>query len=465
MAIRAARDDWSLFVDLHPSVAEEIDLRLAVLDAPPVFTPTMTLDLEGRTLADWGRDRGLAPATAFEHAALSHARALIPSFDELSLCEDNALSIDFHTPDSRVLVGQVKSGRTAQKPAIDQALGAATLPGRGAGRQHLFFYSEAGYTNGTYEFADERGIFLWHLDFEGRVLPWSASARWLVSRTADLHQASREQAQEILDQCAWKEASDRVSARSWVADEVQDLWESTFGPVPRETRPWRHFVAWAVQSAEHLQTARRAVREMFRQYLFEARAIADQFAPNWPPADLLDPHHLLWRNPAFVTQRHQQAYRLCWLANGAGAVTEESIDWPNLPEQQMEVLFAWNDNCWDGDSEFHLSRDEELRRLNRHRRDTIKRILNGLIADYQRRGFPEHALALQSLRGGRWQCSKCVRTSGYLSDVEDYGPAPHLVEAERVWAAMLRGEKAPPQMYEGFSGGEEGSRLWWAGGA
>jgi hypothetical protein len=459
--IRASREDWGIFVDLHESTLHEIDTRLAVLDAPPVFAPTDALNLAESNLKTWGRERGFRPARAFEEASLAHARSLIPAFDDLTLCEDNAISIDFHTPKNRMLVGQVKSGRTATKPPIDQALGAATLPGRGARRQHLFFYSEAGYKSGSYEFADERGIFLWHIDFHGRVLPWSASARWLVSRTDELRVVGIEQAQEILDQCAWKESADRISARMWAVDEVQDLWLSVFGPIPERTRPWRHFVSWAIQASEHIQGARQAVKQMFRQYLFESRAIVQQFSPDWPPPELVDPHHLWWRDPAFRTQRHHQAYRLCWIGNGGGPVTEASINWPDLPDEQMAALFTWNDNCWDGDTEYQISRNEELRQLNGHRREAVGGLLKILIADFKARGLGQHAAALQALRAGHWDCNECIGGSGYLSDVEDFGPAPHLIEAERVWAAMLRGERVPPQMYEGFSQGADAAHLWW----
>lgn len=449
---------------LSRAAKAEIQQRLEVLDAPPLFTPTPSSLLGGVSVGAWAKGHHMSPARAFEFASLAHARDLLPALTDLSLCPDNALSIDFETQTTRTVVGQVKSGRTARQTAIDQALGAATLPGRGAGRQHVFFYSEAGYTSGSYHLADQRGLFLWHIDFYGRVLPWSAAARWLMSRTDELRDADVEQTQNILDQCAWREAADRVNAREWVMDMVDWLWREHFGEVPEDTGAWTHFVLWAVEAAEALQGARSAVEEMFRGYLFEARMIQRNLDqdPNWPLPQfkMLTPHHFQWRDPSFTATRERLLWRLNWLGNGAGPATGPNCDWPDLPEEQMDLLFAWNTNCWDGDSQFHAARTEELKALNKARRAFTGRTLTELI-DHYATSSPDRAAALQALNKGRWECPKCIHTSGHLTDVDDFGGAPHLVAPERVWAAMLRCEKEPPQMWQGFSRSPEYEHLWW----
>lgn len=450
---------------LTESAVTEIRQRLEVLDSPPVFHPEVSTLLAGQTVGAWAKDRGIATPTAFEYAAIAHARDLLPALGDLVPCPDKALSIDFETPSTRCLVGQVKSGRVARQPAIDQALGAATLPGRGAGRQHLFFYSEAGYTSGSYHLADQRGLFLWHVNYHGRVLPWSAPARWLVSRADDLRRADVNRTRDILDQCAWREAADRVSAREWVVEQVEWLWREHFGSIPDGTPAWTHFVLWAVEAAEGLRDARSASVEMFRQYLFEASMIQRNLDadPNWPLPQfkMLNPDHFQWRDPAFTATRERFQWRLNWLGNGAGPVTTENTDWPDLPEGQMDLLYTWNANCWDGDSAFHAARIEELRALNKTRRKFAGRILSDLSWHYTNTGFPEHAAALSALNKGRWECPKCVKTHGYLTDVSEFGDAPSIVTPERVWAAMLRGERCPPQLFQGFSRTSEYQELWW----
>lgn len=432
----------------------ELDLRLAVLDAPPLAYPTPSPQLRGGTVGDEAKRLGKAPWTVFEDLALAHAQTLLPALADLRLCPPNALSIDFHTPDSNVLVGQVKSGRTADKASIDQALGAAMLPGPNAGRQHVFFYSEAGYTSGSQHLADERGFFLWHIDFYGRVLPFSAAARWLLTRVEDLQAASVEETRDVLNQAAWREAADRVAAREWVEQFVEDLWFANFGSTISVSAGGERYVLWAVEAAESVQRARMGVEEMltaFNDAVDSLRQSVDSRS-GWPPLDVVTPPGARgWTDATFETTREYLSARLSWLTHGGGEASSETLfSWPDaLPREQFELIHSWSDNHWDGDYAFHMERRGELNRLNQDRRSSVRESVQW-VESAAGEAFPEHVRAIKATNGGRYECAACGHR-GSNTDITDYGTAPRLVTPERVWAAALRQEAAPPPLFSGFS--------------
>ena len=438
-----------------------MDLRLAVLDAVPLHTPTQ-IDLGGALIGQVAQQRQVSAWEVFEEVSLEHARGLLPALTDLELCEPNTMSIDLHTPHTLTVVGQVKSGRTTGKAVLDQALGAAMLPGRGAGRQHVFVYSEAGYTQGSYEHADERGLFLWHVDYAGRVLPWSASARWLCTKTAELAGASVERTREILDEAAWRESADRISARDWFVELARGMWEDSNGPLDPGDTKWMTFLRWALQTAEGLQGAREFAHEALQGFDRAVQLMSQQDPgdPGWPPDGAVSAGGFLpWRDAYFEGDRNRHLWRLNWIANGAGEPTEDAQDWPDLDDEAMGILYAWNDNVWDGDSEYHVARREELRAVNKQRRAITRKALKRGAAMFQAQD-PAAAAAMRTLHGGAYQCAECS-SRGNLVDVTEFSGAPGLVTAERVWAAILRREPAPPHMFRGFSRSQDYAHLFW----
>lgn len=435
---------------------------LRILDEVPLHGSQQVIP-EGQDVRAWGREQGIPDSpTSFEQVALLHMRALMPSLADLQLCPPNTQSLDIWTPESSLVVGQVKSERNVAKTVLDQTVGAALRPGPNATRMHVFFYSESGFPEDAYAFADQRGLFLWHLDFHGAVLPWSGPARWLLTRTEELRSANQAVTEGILDWAAWHRYEQRSLARQQVVDAIASEWTETFGP-SNDLRENLKFAEYALGLAEGLQQAEVTVKSMIEQF----KAVVASHSRNlesegeWVHGLASPTVCPEWKNVSFQTRGMLSQDRLYWIGHGGGPITDATFN--DFPPRLSDAAFTWILNHWDGDYEFFQERYGEISRMRTSRRELAKRSLEMLIASLSaadRAALINEIQAARALIKTKGKCPKCL-TDVDLLDIPDLHGAPRTVTPEKVWSALLRGTPEPRQAFAGFSRHPDNLDLWW----
>lgn len=452
-SFRFDRAEWE-----HSGLVEP----LRMLDEVPLHSRQQIIP-EGTDIRAWGRQRGVPDApTAFEHVALKHMQSLMPSIRDLQLCPPGTQSLDIWTPDTSLLVGQVKSHRNVSKTVLDQTVGAALRSGPHATRMHVFFYSEAGYPEDAYAFADERGLFLWHLDFHGSVLPWSAASRWLLTRANELAASEPSGVEEILNWAAWHRYEDRSGARRTVIAAMAQEWTNTFGPSP-DLEENLKFTAYALSLAEGLQQAEDTARTMLQEFRTVAASHAQHLAAEGEWAQGLASPAVCpeWKSISFEHRGMLSQDRLYWIGHGGGAITEATFN--DFPERLSDQAFTWINNHWDGDYEFFQERYGEISRMRTRRRDLAKQSLEELISALDsgdRARLANQVRAARALTKTKGKCPKCL-TDVDLLEIPLLYDAPRTLTPEKVWSALLRGTPEPRQAFAGFTRRPDNLDLWW----